>query len=486
MAVYVGNRKSFVEISNGLGTGHSTVQPVDKHSLAEWQRLDAEHLLHPFTDHRHLHASGTRVIVRSEGIYIWDAHGRRLLDAMSGLQCVNLGYSCKELIEAATNQLRTLPYYNSFFQCTTPPAIELASRLAALAPHGLGRVFFTGSGSEGNDTALRMVRHYWALAGEPRRTVIIARENAYHGSTVAGVSLGGMGPMRAQGGPGVPDIVHIAQPYWFGLAHGRTAEQFGLDAARELEAAIEREGPERVAAFFAEPVQGAGGAIIPPDSYWPEIQRICRRYGVLLVADEVICGFGRTGHWFGSQRFGIEPDLMIVAKGLSSGYFPIGAVLVRDTVAQALIDAGVEFAHGFTNSGHPVGCAVAIAALEVMQREHIVERVREEIGPYLAERWGELADHPLVGETRMCGLIGALELVRDAATRERFDPPGTVGALCRDLCLEHGVVLRGVRDTMIVAPPLILQRREADELVERTRAALDATLEVASRRGLLG
>src|SRR5688572_28179417 len=321
---------------------------IPERSTAEWQALDAAHYIHPFTDHAALSKKGTRVIARAEGVYLYESGGRRILDGMSGLWCVNLGYGRRELADAAYQQMLELPYYNSFFQVAHPPAIELARLLAEVTPPQFKHVFFTGSGSEANDTVVRSVRRYWELQGQPQRTFIISRTNAYHGSTMAGASLGGMAPMHAQGGLPIPGIVHIRQPYWYAEGGDLSPEEFGLVAAQALEAKIAELGPGKVAAFIGEPIQGAGGVIIPPETYWPEIQRICDRHGILLVADEVICGFGRTGHWFGSDRFGIRADLMAIAKGMSSGYLPIGGVMVADRVAEVLISRGGEFAHGYT------------------------------------------------------------------------------------------------------------------------------------------
>jgi len=460
---------------------------VPARSTAEWQALDAAHYMHPFTDHAALGLKGTRVITRAQGVYLYDSDGRQILDGMSGLWCVNLGYGRRELADAAYRQLLELPYYNSFFQVAHPPAIELSRLLVEVTPPQFKHVFFTGSGSEANDTVVRTVRRYWDVMGQPQRTVIISRLNAYHGSTMAGASLGGMAPMHAQGGLPIPGIVHIRQPYWFGEGGELEPEQFGLLAARALEEKILEIGPERVAAFIGEPIQGAGGVIIPPASYWPEVQKIVERYGILLVADEVICGFGRTGEWFGSQYYGIRPDLMPIAKGLSSGYLPIGGVMVGDRVAQGLIERGGEFNHGFTYSGHPVACALACAAITILRDEHVVERVKNDIGPYLQRRWAELADHPLVGEARGVGMLGALELVRVKSTRpgghQGFPDPGAVGTLCRDLCIANGLVMRAVRDTMIIAPPLIMTHAQVDELLEKARRSLDMTLAEVRRRG---
>ena len=458
---------------------------VADRTTAAWQELDRQHYLHPFTDYKFLHARGTRVIVKAQGVYLYDSDGNRILDGMAGLWCVNLGYGRRELAEAAYRQMLELPYYNSFFQTAHPPAIELAKQLVDLTPPQFNRVFFTGSGSEGNDTVVRLVRRYWDLLGQPERKVIISRVNAYHGSTMAGASLGGMAFMHEQGGLPIPDIVHIPQPYWYADGGDLSPDEFGLRTARALAQKIEEIGAHRVAAFIGEPIQGAGGVIIPPASYWPEIQRICDQYGILLVADEVICGFGRTGHWFGSDLYGIRPDLMTIAKGLSSGYLPIGGVMVGDRVADVLIDKGGEFAHGYTYSGHPAACAVASVNLSLLQQENLIPRTRDTTGPYLAKKWSELAGHPLVGEARSIGLIGALELVRDKKTRRFFDKRGEVGTICRDFCFQNGLIMRAVRDTMIIAPPLVISHEQIDELAEKAGRCLDLTFERCRAEGRL-
>ena len=339
-------------------------QPGRNLDTEQWQELDRLHHLHPFTDSKALHRTGSRIITRADGVYLWDSDGRKILDAMAGLWCVNVGYGREDLARVAYEQMQELPYYNNFFQTTHPPAVDLAEVLSQVTPEHLNHVFFTNSGSEANDTVVRMVRRYWDIKGRPERTVIISRENAYHGSTMAGASLGGMKPMHRQGGMPIPDIEHITQPYWYALGGSLSPEEFGLQAARALETRIKALGANRVAAFIGEPIQGAGGVIVPPESYWPEIVRICKKHGILLVADEVICGFGRTGKWFGSEFFGIEPDLMPIAKGLSSGYLPIGGVMVSDAVADVLINRGGEFQHGFTYAGNPLSCAAGLAVTE--------------------------------------------------------------------------------------------------------------------------
>ncbi|HMA12366.1 MAG TPA: aspartate aminotransferase family protein [Steroidobacteraceae bacterium] len=453
-----------------------------------WQQMDAAHFLHPFSDSKQIGERGTRIITRGEGVYLYDGEGRKLLDGMSGLWCVAVGYGRRELADIAARQMNELPYYNSFFQCATPPAIELAAKLAEITPPQFQHVFFTGSGSESVDTVIRLARRYWQLEGQPERNIIIGRWNGYHGSTIAGASLGGMKWMHEQGLLPMPGIEHINQPYWFERGGGLSPEEFGLRTARELEECILRVGPARVAAFIGEPVQGAGGVIIPPDSYWPEIQRICDQYGILLISDEVICGFGRTGRWFGCEHFGARPDLMTMAKALSSGYLPIGGVMVGDRVASTLIAKGGEFAHGFTYSAHPVCSAVALGNLEIIQREKLVDHVRDTAGPHLQRRWAALADHPLVGEARGVGLLGALELVKgksNGGPPAWFEPRGKVGERCRDNAIANGLVMRATRDTMIIAPPLCITPAEIDELVDKAWRTLDMTFAGLKQDGWL-
>ena len=448
-------------------------------TTAHWQDLSRRHLLAPFTDYRQLNEKGARIITRAEGVHLWDSEGQRILDGMAGLWCVNVGYGREELVEAASRQMRELPYYNLFFQTAHPPALELAKTIAELAPEGMNHVFFTGSGSEANDTVLRLVRHYWATKGQPEKRVVIGRWNGYHGSTLAGASLGGMAAMHEQGGL-LPDIVHIPQPYWFGEGGEMSPEEFGIWAADQLERKILEVGEERVAAFIAEPIQGAGGVIVPPESYWPRVRQILDKYDILFIADEVICGFGRTGEWFGSQYYGNAPDLMPIAKGLTSGYVPMGGVVVRDEVVRVL-DEGGEFYHGFTYSGHPVAAAVALENIRILRDEGIVDRVRSTTAPYLQKRWAELVDHPLVGETRGVGMVAALELVRDKKTRSRYE--GGAGMLCREHCFRNGLVMRAVGDTMIIAPPLVITPESIDELVTLARLSLDQTHELLRQRG---
>lgn len=450
--------------------------PEQNQHTQAWQALSHAHHLAPFSDYQQLKAQGPRIITRAQGVYLWDSEGHKILDGMAGLWCVALGYGREELVQAATQQMRELPYYNLFFQTAHPPALELAQAIAEIAPPGMNHVFFTGSGSEGNDTVLRMVRHYWATKGRPEKKVIISRHNAYHGSTVAGASLGGMRYMHEQGDLPIPSIVHIAQPYWFAEGGDMSPEAFGIWAADQLEQKILELGEDKIAAFIAEPIQGAGGVIIPPDSYWPRIKQILAKYDILFVADEVICGFGRTGHWFGSQYYDLQPDLMTIAKGLTSGYIPMGGVVVRDKVV-AVLEQGGDFNHGFTYSGHPVAAAVGLENLRILRDEHVIEQVKSKTAPYLQKRLRELADHPLVGEVRGLGMLGAIELVKNRTTRERYPAELAVGMRCRTYCFENGLVMRAVGDTMIIAPPLVMSLDEVDELVEKARLCLDLTLQ---------
>jgi putrescine---pyruvate transaminase len=452
-----------------------------RNSTAEWQAIDRAHHLHPFTDSATLNREGVRVITRAEGVHLWDSEGRRLIDGMAGLWCVNLGYARKELAEAAYRQMLELPYYNTFFKTATPPSVELSKVLVELTPEGLNHVFYASSGSEANDTIVRLVRHFWNLMGRTGKKTIIGRTYGYHGSTMMTASLGGLAAMHAQADLPLPGVVHIMPPYWYGFGGDLSPAEFGLLAARKLEEKIQELGPETVAAFIAEPIMGAGGVLIPPETYFPEIQRICRQYDVLLIADEVICGFGRTGRWFASDHFGLKPDFMTLAKGITSGYLPLSAAMVGDRVADTLIASG-ELAHGFTYSGHPVACAVALENIRILKEEAIVERVATDTGPYLQRRLKELEAHPLVGEVRGLGFLAAIELVKDKTRRQFFDPIGEVGMICRDHCFANGIVMRATRDTMLLSPPLVMTRGDIDELVEAAKKCLDLTARDVARR----
>ena len=450
---------------------------------AELQALDAAHHMHPFSNQLKLAERGARVITRGEGVWLTDSEGNRILDGMAGLWCVNVGYGRDSMAEVAAKQMRELPYYNTFFMTTHVPVIALSAKLAEVAPGDLNHVFYAGSGSEANDTNIRMARVYWAQKGKPSKQVIISRKNAYHGSTMAGASLGGMTPMHEQGGMPIPGIHHIDQPNWWAEGGALSPEEFGLERARQLEQAIHDLGEDNVAAFIAEPVQGAGGVIVPPESYWPEIQRICDKYEILLIADEVICGFGRTGNWFGSQTVGWKPHIMTIAKGLTSGYQPMGGSIVCDEVA-AVIGA-CEFNHGYTYHGHPVAAAVALENLRILEEEKIIDRVREDIAPYVKEKWEALTAHPMVGEAKIVGLMGSLALTPHKESRAKFAAEaGTVGYLCRERCFANGLVMRHVGDRMIISPSLVITKSEVDLLIERAWKSLDEGMAAAKAEGL--
>ena len=451
---------------------------------AELQALDAAHHVHPFSANTALGKEGARVITRARGVTLTDSDGNEILDAMAGLWCVNIGYGRDELAEVAARQMRELPYYNTFFKTTHVPVIALAAKIAELAPGDLNHTFFAAGGSEANDTNIRLVRTYWQNKGKSEKNIIISRKNGYHGSSVGSASLGGMPAMHAQGGIPIPNIHHIGQPNWYAEGGEMDPEEFGLKRARELEEAILELGEDRVAAFIAEPVQGAGGVIVAPDSYWPEIQRICDKYEILLIADEVICGFGRTGNWFGSQTLNIRPDIMTIAKGLSSGYAPIGGSILTDEVAEVI--SSTDFNHGYTYSGHPVAAAVALENLRIMEEEKLVEHVRDVAAPYLKAKWETLADHPLIGEARIVGMMGSVAMTPHKESRAAFAAPaGTVGLIARDRCFANNLVMRHVGDRMIISPPLVIKPEEIDVLITRARKSLDECHEILKEKGLV-
>ena len=452
-------------------------------STAELQKLDAAHHMHPFTDANGLAAKGARIIKSAKGVYLTDSEGHKIIDGMAGLWCVNIGYGRPELGNVAKRQMDELCYYNTFFQTTHVPAIALAAELAKIAPEGMNHTFFAGSGSEANDTNIRLVRRYWQVKGQPEKRVILARKNGYHGSTIGGGSLGGMSPIHAHGGK-LDGIHHIDQPDWWSEGGDKTPEEFGLERARQLETAITEIGIDKVAAFIGEPIQGAGGVIVPPATYWPEIQRICDKYGILLIADEVITGFGRTGNMFGSTTFGIKPHIMTIAKGLSSGYQPIGGSIIHDEVFNTVAEGG-ELYHGYTYSGHPVAAAVALENLRIIQEEGIVEHVRDVAHPYLKAKWDALADHPMVGEAKLVGLMGSIALTPNKATRAKFaSEAGTVGFKVRERCFANNVIMRHVGDRMIIAPPLVITPEEIDVLIARATKSLDEAYKIVKDEGL--
>ena len=448
----------------------------------ELQALDAAHHFHPFSTQRGFREAGARVIKSGQGVWLTDSEGERILDGMAGLWCVAVGYGREELVQAATRQMRELPFYNTFFKTTHVPAIALAAKLAELAPGDLNHVFFASGGSEANDTNIRLVRRYWDMLGKPEKDIIISRKNAYHGSSMGSGSLGGMAAMHEQGGLPIPGITHINQPNWWAEGGDMSAHDFGVARARELEARIDEFGEDRVAAFIAEPFQGAGGVIIPPDSYWPEVKRILAERDILFIADEVITGFGRTGNWFASQTLDLSPDIITIAKGLSSGYQPIGGSIISDRLANVLADD--EFNHGYTYSGHPVAAAVALENLRIIEEEKIIDHVRDVAAPYLAEKWHAMTEHPLVGEAKIVGLMGSIALTPHKESRAAFaGGEGTAGLIARERCFANNLVMRHVGDRMIIAPPLVITPDEIDELIRRAHIALDETHKILREEG---
>lgn len=440
----------------------------------DWQGLDAAHHFHPFTDHKELHKHGVRVITSAKGVYIQDSNGNKILDGMAGLWCVAVGYGRQELVDAATRQMEKLPYYNAFFKTTTEPTVLLAKKLAEISPAGFEHAFFACSGSEAVDSAIRTARVYWQTLGKPQKKIVIGREYGYHGSTTLGASAGGMKDMHRQAGD-LPNFYQVLPPYWYGKGGQMSPEEFGLYAAKEVEKKILELGAENVAAFIGEPIQGAGGVLIPPSTYWPEINRICQQYNILLIADEVICGYGRTGKMFGSDYFGIKPDLMTTAKALTSGYQPLSALLINNRVAEVMMNEAGEYYHGFTYSGHPVACAVALKNIEIIESENLVAEATRK-GALLREKLNEaIGDLPIVGEIRGVGLIGAIELTADKRTRKGFAKTGRVGVICRDHCIANGLMMRATGDTILFSPPLVISDAEINAFAAMAKKAFEQT-----------
>jgi len=446
-----------------------------QHSTREYQTLDAAHHIHAFLDQKKLNAEGARVIVRGEGLNLWDTDGNRYLDGMAGLWCTYLGYGRKDLNAAAFKQMEELVYYNLFFHTTHPRVVELSELMFDILPPHYSHAIYTNSGSEANELLIRTVRRYWQIMGKPDKKILIGRWNGYHGSTLGTAALGGMKFMHEMGGM-LPDMAHINEPYWYAYEGDLSEDAFGLQAAAELESKILELGADKVAAFVAEPFQGAGGMIFPPATYWAEIQRICRKYDVLLCADEVISGFGRTGEWFGHQHFGFEPDTLSIAKGLTSGYIPMGGLILSHKMGETLVEKGGVFAHGSTYGGHPVAAAVAIANLKALRSEGWVERVRDDTGPYLQKLLRDtFAGHPLIGQIQGHGLVAALQFAENKTTRKRFANENDIAWHCRSVGFEEGVIIRSTLGRMIMAPALVASHSELDELVEKTKRAVDRT-----------
>ena len=450
---------------------------LSNRTTEQWQKIDSAHHLHPFTDFKELINTGTRVIISGKGNYVIDSENNKILDMMAGLWCVNIGYGRKELAEIAYEQMQLLPYYNSFFKTATTPSIELSKVLADITPEGIERFFYGSSGSESNDTVVRLVRRYFDILGKKNKKTFISRTFAYHGSTMASASLGGMQAMHDQGDLPLPGFVHAMPPYQYKFGKNISEDEFCKLAVNDIEKKIIEIGSDNVAAFIGEPIQGAGGVIVPPQNYWNLIQDLCKKYDILLCIDEVICGFGRTGEWFGSQHYNIKPDVITFAKGITSGYLPLSGIGIGKKISDVMINQGGEFYHGYTYSGHPVACAVAVENIRIIKEEGMIENVKKNIAPYLQKRMREFENHPLVGEVRGEGLLVGVELVKNKEKKELFDPVGKVGNICKDHCINNNLIMRAVRDGMMCSPPLTISKDDIDKCVERLKISLDATLE---------
>ena len=434
---------------------------------------------HPYTNLKTHLSTGPLVITRGEGVRVFDESGKAYIEGLAGLWCTALGFSEPRLIEAATRGLSRLPFYHSFGGKSPEPTIDLAERLIGLAPVPMSKVLFANSGSEANDTAIKLVWYYNNALGRPGKKKIISRQRAYHGVTVASASLTGLPANHRDFDLPIERILHTDCPHhWRFAGADESEEDFASRLADSLERLIVREGPDTIAAMFAEPVMGAGGVIVPPATYFAKIQAVLERYDILLIADEVICGFGRTGEYWGCQTFDIRPDMITCAKALSSGYIPISALMISEPIWQAMVAESEKigvFGHGFTYSGHPVAATVALEALAIYQERDIVGHVRK-MAPALQDGLRSLADHPLVGEARGVGLVGALELVKDKATRQSFQPAVAVAAQVAKRAEAHGVIVRPLGgDVIAVSPPLIIETDDIEEIVSCVGRALDET-----------
>ena len=441
-------------------------------SPAALQSLDLAHHLHPFTDQTSMAAEGgSQIIVSGAGCHVTDQNGRTLLDGLAGLWCVNVGYGRQEIVNAVSAQMARLPYYCSFFNSTTAPAIQLAARLASLAPAHLNHVMFSNSGSEANETALKMIRAYQKLRGKSGKVKVLSRTFGYHGVTLATTSLTGLPNCCTPFDLPLPDFVQVPAPYAYGAGREADPAAYARECLAETRAIIAREGADTISAFFVEPVQGAGGVIVPPEGYLAELRALCRENDILFVADEVITGFGRLGAWFASELWALEPDFITLAKGLTSGYLPLGATMASDEIA-AVLATGGYFAHGYTYSGHPTTAAAALANLDIIERDHLVERVREDVGPYFQQKLHGLAGHPAVGEARGFGLIGALEVVPREG-RASLTPTSLLGLKAAAAVRAEGAIVRGIRNAIALSPPLVISHNEIDSLFGSVERGLD-------------
>jgi len=437
---------------------------------------DVAYQLHGYTNARAHQQGGPLVIERGEGAYVYDSGGKRYFEALSGLWSVALGFNEKRLVEAAHRQMQALPFYHTFSSRSHGPSIDLAERLVKLAPVPMSKVFLTNSGSEANDTVLKLITYRSNALGQPQRKKVISRLRAYHGVTIATASLTGLPANHRSFDLPLPNILHTGSPHFYkdGEA-GESEEAFATRRAEELEALILKEGPDTIAAFFGEPVMGAGGVIVPPATYWDKIQKVLKKYDILLVADEVICGFGRTGKMFGCETYGIEPDVMVLSKQITSSYFPLSAILMNERMFEPIADESNKIGvlgHGFTAGGHPVGAAVALENLKIIEERGLVAHAAR-LGAHLQARLREVADHPLVGEVRGVGMIAAIELVLDKQRKVAAEPPGAVGGIASRLLLERGIISRNMLDALAFCPPLIVNEKQIDELVDGVKGMLD-------------
>ncbi len=435
------------------------------------QQLDQRFHIHPFTSQNELDAQGTHVIVSGSGVFVQDAQGRQLLDGLAGLWCVNVGYGRTEIIEAVAAQMRQVAFYPSFFNTTTEPAIRLAERLARLAPPRIQHTIFCNSGSEANESALKIIRAFWKLRGQSQRVKILTRQFAYHGVTLATTSMTGLPSCTAPFDLPLPGFLHAPAPHAYAADRESDPVAYGKWCVEETARLIEREGADTIAAMFVEPVQGAGGVIVPPAGYLTALRALCREHGILFVADEVITAFGRLGDWFASGLWHLDPDLISLAKGLTSGYLPLGASMVSDEIADTLRGGGY-FAHGFTYTGHPTTCAAALANLDILENDGLIPHVASNIGPYFQEKLRAFSGHPAVGEIRGLGLIGALEIVPRGG-KAALTPTMMLGVRAAALARKEGVIVRGIRDIIALAPPLTITRGEVDQLFEAVQKTVD-------------
>ena len=447
--------------------------------LSNSETRDVETLLHPTTNlARHRETGPSMVVERGEGIYVFDNRGKRYIEGLAGLWCTALGYGQMELVEAARDQMSRLAFSHLFGGRSHEPAIALAEKIKEISPAPTSKVFFTCSGSEANDTQIKLAWYYNNARGKPDKKKIISRQRAYHGVTIASGSLTGLPAFHGDFDLPMARVLHTDCPHHYRYAEpGETEEEFASRLAAKLDQLIQNEGPDTVAAFIAEPVMGAGGVIVPPRTYFEKIQAVLTKYDIAMIADEVICGFGRTGSMFGSQTFGIKPDTVSMAKAITSAYMPLGAVTVSEPVYQAMLDESRKlgvFGHGFTYTGHPVACAVALKTLEIYQRMDVVAHVRR-VAPIFMMRLLALGDHPLVGEARGVGLLGGLELVKDKATKQAFAPAGAVGAKAVQFVQEEGVLLRAMGDTLGICPPIVIEGGEVNALFDGIQRGLDRT-----------